>query len=126
MSRRSRLPDRPDGRRDDRGAASVVALGLVGAIIGLSALLVPVLGAFVGSQRAANAADAAALAAADASSGAVPGTPCALASAIAERNGVELVSCELDGPIAEVSVRAGVPGFALTAEARAGPPSWPG
>lgn len=110
--------------RTERGAASVVALGLVGAIVGLTALIVPVLGAFVGSQRAANAADAAALAAADASSGAVPGVPCALAASIAARNGAELVSCALDGPVATVSVRLGVLGLAVTAEARAGPPGW--
>ncbi|GAA1777905.1 Rv3654c family TadE-like protein [Agromyces lapidis] len=125
MSRHSR-PGARAGGADDRGAASVVALGLVGAIIGLTALVVPVLGAFVGSQRAANAADAAALAAADASSGAVPGVPCALASAIAERNGVELVSCGLEGPVSTVSVRVGVLGFDVSAEARAGPPGWPG
>lgn len=116
-------PKAPDGPAD-RGAASVVALGLVGATAALTALTVPLLGAFVGSQRAANSADAAALAAADASSGVVPGVPCALASAVAERNGAELTSCELDGPVSTVSVRVGVFGFAVGAEARAGPPGW--
>lgn len=115
----------PSGRAD-RGAASVVALGLVGAMVALTALVVPMLGAFVASQRAANAADAAALAAADASSGAVPGVPCTLAAAIAARNGVELTSCEVDGPVSTVSVRAGAFGFAVEAEARAGPPGWAG
>ena len=119
-------PGRAAPEAADRGAASVVALGLVGAMVALTALLVPVLGAFVGSQRAANAADAAALAAADASSGALPGVPCALAAAVAARNGVELVSCEFDGPAATVTVRAGLLGFTIAAEARAGPPDWAG
>ena len=60
------------------------------------------LGVFVATQRVANAADAAALAAADATSGAVPGVPCDLAAGVAARNGATLVGCEIDGPVASV------------------------
>ena len=111
---------------DESGAASVVALGLVGAIVALAALLAPVLGVFVATQRVANAADAAALAAADATSGAVPGVPCDLAAGVAARNGATLTGCEIDGPVASVSVQSTLFGFAVEARARAGPPGWEG
>ena len=65
----------------------MLALGIVGAVVGATALIVPISAVFVASQRAENAADAAALAAADAISGAVPGVPCALAATVASRNG---------------------------------------
>lgn len=111
---------------DDSGAASVVALGLVGAIVALAALLAPVLGVLVATQRVANAADAAALAAADATSGVVPGVPCDLATDVAARNGATLTACEIDGPVAAVTVQSTPFGFAVSARARAGPPGWEG
>lgn len=111
---------------DDRGAASVLALGIVGAVVALTVAVVPMLTVFVASQRAANAADAAALAAADAISGAVPGVPCRLAGQVAARNGTVLGSCEARGPAASVTVTVSVLGFELDASARAGPPEWAG
>lgn len=116
-----RPPRRAPGG-DDRGAASVVAIGIVGAMVALTAMVVPVVSTFVASQRSANAADAAALAAADAVSGAVPGTPCELAGRVAARNGAALASCHVDGAVATVSVVVSSLGFALGASARAGPP----
>ena len=114
------------GDRED-GAASVLAVGIVGAMTALAVGLLALLGVFVVSQRAANAADAAALAAADAMSGAVAGVPCRLANAIAARNGSRLVACDGDGAVASVTVVIeSVPGFAVTASARAGPPGWAG
>ncbi|GAA1750580.1 Rv3654c family TadE-like protein [Agromyces humatus] len=111
---------------DDSGAATVVALGLVGAIVALAALLAPTLGVLVATQRVANAADAAALAAADATSGAVPGVPCDLAASVAARNGATLTGCEVDGPVASVTAQSTIFGFAVVARARAGPPGWEG
>ncbi|WP_235511124.1 Rv3654c family TadE-like protein [Agromyces sp. Root81] len=114
-------------RGDERGAASVLAVGIIGAMTALAVAFIGLLGVFVVSQRASNAADAAALAAADAISGAVPGVPCRLAAAIAARNGARLDSCEGDGPAASVTVVIeAVPGFSVTASARAGPPGWMG
>lgn len=125
LERRGRGSARRRGAiADESGAASVVALGLVGAIVALAALLAPVLGVFVATQRVANAADAAALAAADATSGAVPGVPCDLAASIAVRNGATLTGCEIDGPVASVTARSSVFGFTVDAGARAGPPGW--
>jgi secretion/DNA translocation related TadE-like protein len=116
----------PHIRHDESGAASVVAVAIVGAVVAVSVSVIPVLGVFVASQRAANAADAAALAAADAISGAVPGVPCELAAAIAVRNGAEVSSCADDGPVATVRVVVRQLGFTLDATARAGPPGWTG
>lgn len=107
--------------RDD-GAASVLALGLIGAVVAVTAAIVPVAGAFVASQRAANAADAAALGAADAVSGAVVGVPCELAGRVAARNGGTLTACTVEGLTASVTVTALGAGFTLVASARAGPP----
>jgi secretion/DNA translocation related TadE-like protein len=107
----------------ERGAASVLAVGIIGAMTALAVAFVAMLGVFVVSQRAANAADAAALAAADAMSGAVPGVPCRLAASVAARNGARLEACAGDGAAASVSVViATLPGLTVTASARAGPP----
>jgi len=113
-------------RRGERGAASVLALGIVGAVVGVTALTVPTATIFVASQRAANAADSAALAAADAVSGAVPGVACELAAQTAARNGATLASCEAHGPAVTVTVATASFGIELTASARAGPPGWTG
>ena len=119
------LPGRR-GRPGERGAASVVAIGILGAVVSLSIGAVAVLGAAVASQLAANAADAAALAAADAVSGAVAGEPCGLASELAARNGGRLVSCRIVGPAASVTVSVAHGAFDAVASARAGPPGWIG
>lgn len=104
----------------------MLALGIVGAVVGVTALIVPTATVFVASQRAANAADAAALAAADGISGAVPGVACDLAAQTAARNGAALASCEADGPAVTVTVTTASFGIELTASARAGPPGWTG
>lgn len=111
---------------DESGAASVVAIGLVGAMVATVALLAPLLGVIVATQRVANAADAAALAAADATSGAIAGVPCDLAASVAARNGATLAACATDGPVASVSAESTVFGFVVQARARAGPPGWDG
>ncbi|QAY75083.1 helicase [Agromyces protaetiae] len=109
---------------DDRGAGSVLALAVIGAVVALVVGIVPVLAILVDTQRAANAADAAALAAADATSGAVAtsGSACELAGRVARRGGAEVVSCEIDGLEASVAVRLTAALFPVTARARAGPP----
>ena len=123
MPKRGRLRGR--GRcsvGDDRGAASVLAVGIVGAVVALTSLVVPAAATFVVSQRAANAADAAALAAADAISGAVAGVPCELAAEAAARNGAMVTACEVHGAVATVAASIDALGVALSSTARAGPP----
>lgn len=97
--------------------AGVVAV-IVTATLGLGA----VGAAAVHTQRLAGAADAAALAAADAASGAVSGFPCARAEEIAARASVDVVSCEVVGLIATIRVSAAFGPFPASAAARAGPP----
>ena len=109
----------------DRGSGAVLALGVLGAIMTVVLTLIPVAGAFVASQRVANAADAAALAAADVASGAVPGVACQLANEAASLNGAVLDGCELSGAVALVSVSGNWWVFSLRARARAGPPGTP-
>ncbi|WP_101848527.1 Rv3654c family TadE-like protein [Zhihengliuella sp. ISTPL4] len=91
--------------------------------VGLAALG----GAAVTAQRAAGAADAAALAAADSASGAVPTgeEPCTLAARVAAATGATLTSCSLEGYVATVSVEAAYAGLAAVSRARAGPPEEP-
>ena len=111
---------------EERGSATVLALAIVSAVVALAAGFVSVLAATVASQSAANAADASAMAAADAVSGVVAADPCTLAAETAERNGARLRSCEIDGPVATVSVSVGGGALGATAAARAGPPGWEG
>ncbi|MGR0220613.1 Rv3654c family TadE-like protein [Agromyces sp. ZXT2-6] len=110
----------------EEGAATVLALAIVGAVVALAAGFAAVLAGSVASQFAANAADAAALAAADAVAGVVPADPCALAAIAAERNGARLVACEVAGPAASVTVAVAAPFAEAIAQARAGPPGWNG
>jgi secretion/DNA translocation related TadE-like protein len=112
--------------RDEEGAATVLALAIVGAVVALAGGFAAILAGSVASQFAANAADAAALAAADAIAGVVPADPCALATLAAERNGARLVACGIDGPAASVTVAVASPLGDAVAEARAGPPGWVG
>lgn len=114
-------PERAVGH-GDRGAASVLALGIVGAVVALTAMVVPAVNTFVASQRAVNAADAAALAAADVISGLLPGVACELAAHVAARNGAVLNSCKPQGAVVTVVVTVSSLGFELTGSARAGPP----
>lgn len=109
-------------RSDEGGAATVIALGIVGAVVALAAGLASVLVVVVASQEAANAADAAALAAADALSGAVAGDPCGLADRLAARNGARLTACDVSGLEVQVRVAVDRAAFTVEAAARAGPP----
>ena len=99
-----------------------LAVGIVACTAALAVGLAQVAGAAVFSQQLAGAADAAALAAADAASGAVTGGPCERAAEVAAASGTELATCDLDGLIATVSVSASFGPLAATAAARAGPP----
>lgn len=111
----------PDGE-----AGSAVVLVAIGAAACSLALAVIALGGgLVQRERIVGAADAAALAAADAGSGAVAGTPCVLAARVASANGGRLVQCEVDGAVATVRVAGAALGMPLEATARAGPPASP-
>ena len=108
--------------RQERGSGSLLTVAIGGAVVALTALAVPLLAILDAGQAVHNAADAAALAAADSASGAVAGIPCEAASVAAMINGGELSSCALDGLIASVTVRRSAGVFSMSSTARAGPP----
>jgi secretion/DNA translocation related TadE-like protein len=102
-------------------AGTVLAVGAMAASAALTFGLATVGAAAVQSQRAAGVADAAALAAADAASGAVSGIPCDRAGAVAAATGARVTSCVLVGLIATIEVVVPFGVLAATASARAGP-----
>lgn len=107
---------------NDRGSGSLLALAIAGCLVAVVSLGLPL---YIGlSLRAAvgDAADAAALGAADVASGIAPGSPCAEAAAIAAANRATEAACEVDGLVVTVRVEREFLGVELAATATAGPP----
>ncbi|TFD06124.1 hypothetical protein E3T25_03365 [Cryobacterium sandaracinum] len=121
-----RAPRRRHWSAPERGSGTVLAVGVLGAVMLLTAVLLPLFAALVVGQAVQGAADAAALAAADTASGAVAGMPCAAADEAARLNGASVTVCTVEGLIASVTAVRGYLGFELGAQARAGPPDSPG
>lgn len=103
-------------------AGTVATAGVAAALALLAAGLGTVAGATIHAQRLAGTADAAALAAADTVSGAIPGVPCEAAARVAAAGGAHLDACDLDGLVATVTVGSAYGGIPLDARSRAGPP----
>jgi secretion/DNA translocation related TadE-like protein len=105
-------------------AGTALAAGMLTVAATLSLGLAAVGGAAVTAQRVAGAADAAALSAADAASGAIitDDEPCALAARVAAASGATLTACTVDGFVATVRVEAAYAGLAAVSRARAAPP----
>lgn len=103
-------------------AGAVLSVGIVLCAATLTSGFAIVAGGSVVGQRAAGAADAAALAAADAASGAIGGVPCERAAQIADAAGAQLVACTLDALVATVTVSVPFGALSAQASARAGPP----
>jgi secretion/DNA translocation related TadE-like protein len=106
----------------EAGTISVIAVALLalgvsttGAVAGAAALLVE-------RHRLGAAADAAALAAADAASGLLPGEPCGVARRLAESNSASLMRCVVEGFTVTVGVASTVSGVPIEAAATAGQP----
>lgn len=113
------------GGRRERGAATVLAVALLGLLLVVGSAL-GVVGAIFSDHRSAQAAaDLAALAGAAATAGA--GDPCATATATAAANGARLTACVLEGRDVRVTVVVTGPAWRglvtgdLVAESRAGP-----
>ena len=68
------------------------------------------------------AADASALAGADAAAGIAAGSPCAVAAGVARANRTSLSGCVVDGLVVTVTTGGSFLGFSLAASATAGPP----
>jgi secretion/DNA translocation related TadE-like protein len=107
----------------EQGAGSVLAVAIVAAILVLFSLVLPITTVVSAQQRAAGAADAAALAAADVAVGILPGSPCLVAATVAEANAARLDGCAIDGVTATVRATTTVLGFAVSARATAGRPA---
>jgi secretion/DNA translocation related TadE-like protein len=99
----------------------VLGVGLAGAIVCLATVIVPLYAVLVARSATAGAADAAALAAADARVGAVSGFPCERAAEVAEANGATMVHCSVDGLVATITVTRSIAGFSIEQTASAGP-----
>ncbi len=115
----SRATCRRHARRNERGAAALLAPGLAAVVLFL-ALAVALVGRLVVDQRrAAVAADLAALAGATAVQH--DRDACAAVSALARRNGATVVSCEVRGEVVRVRVSVdGLRALGRTWSVRAG------
>ena len=108
-------------KRYDRGSGAIAALAVVAASVALTALVIPLAVVLTARAGLEGAADAAALAAADATTGVVPGEPCEVAARVARADGGSLERCEVDGLVVTVRVEASVGALGVRADATAGP-----
>lgn len=122
LSKRPRRSLRVPQGTGEAGAATVVTVAMMAAVVSLTAMALPLYSVLVVRQSVAAAADAAALAAADVAVGRAAGSPCEVAARVAIANGASLTSCELDGLVATVAASRLMLGFELSAWATAGPP----
>lgn len=99
----------------------MLAVALVASVLILSGLALPLNAALTTRQLAANAADAAALAAADTASGLVSGYPCENAAEAARLNGATLGECTVNGLEVRVTATRYVFGAVVSVASRAGP-----
>lgn len=109
----------------ERGSGSVLALVTVAVIAAVTAAAVLVCGAWAARERAAVAADAAALAGAEVAVGRAVGEPCAQAEVVARSNGAALVECTVTGVVVRVGAVVPYAAWQARASARAGPPGTP-
>ena len=113
-------PTRPLEPAADRGAATVLVLGLVAVLLAMTVGVMLLAGAVVASHRARLAADLAALAgAARLGDGEAVDRACATADRVAAMNDALLVSCAADGLALEVTVAVTAPVWPEPARARA-------
>lgn len=107
----------------DGGSVTVVAAALVGVVLALALAVASAGGVLVERHRLAGAADAAALAAADAASGMTGEVPCDSAGRLASAGGARMTSCRTEGSTATIELSKAVGPFAVRATATAGQPS---
>lgn len=118
------MPSRADR---EAGAGTALMAGIAMAALLLLSVVVLFAQASVAASRAATAADLSALAAADAARGLRDGSPCAVATAVAEHHGARLTGCSVEGEsghIVQVSTEVdSIPALPpASGLARAGPP----
>ena len=107
--------------RTEEGSSAAATLILVGGVISLTTLLLFFGTALITLDKAQSVTDHAALEAADAASGRIPGYPCDRAERLATENHFQLEKCELDHLYARVTFQVTVLGFLTQTRAKAGP-----
>lgn len=112
-------------RSAERGSGTVLALAILAVVAAVTAAVVLVCGAWAARQRAAVAADAAALAGAEVAVGRSVGEPCAQARLVARANGATLADCVVAGVAVQVTAVVPYAGWQSAVPARAGPPGTP-
>ena len=93
---------------------------LVAGVIEVADFFVAEIG-LVTLERAESITDQAALEAADAASGRIPGYPCNRAERLAEKNSFQIENCEVQGLIVRVTLQVTVLGISTHTRAKAGP-----
>ena len=89
----------------EEGSGTVLAVGIIAALLILATVIIGFAGVSTANRRAAQAADLAALAAADALRGITPGDPCDIAAQVARDNNANLVGCALADRPETVDIR---------------------
>ena len=105
----------------ERGSGAAATLILVGGVISVTSLLLFFGAALITLDRAQSVTDQAALEAADAASGRIPGYPCNRAERLAENNSFQIEKCEVQGLIVRVTLQVTVLGISTHTRAKAGP-----
>lgn len=122
MARRQTRPRRPDA---ERGGVSIIVASVLALIAVSVTAVIASSNLLVERHALAGAADAAALAGADAASGLRAGDPCAVSEALASVVGARLDACIRDGADVTVRVLRASGPLTLHASATAGQPSRP-
>ena len=107
--------------RSDHGSSATATLILVGGVISVTSLLLFFGTAFLTLDAAQSVTDQAALEAADAATGRIPGYPCNRAERLASQNNFSLEKCEVQGLIARVTLQVTVLRISTQTRAKAGP-----
>ena len=115
------MTDPRRGVRAEHGAGTVLAIALVMAVVVTGLAGVTLAAALSTRQHTIGAGELAALAAADAASGAIGGVPCEVAATVAAGNGTRLTACTVAGLVVSVTVSGSFGGIPIEAAARAGP-----
>lgn len=108
--------------QEERGSGALLAIGIIGAVVALAAVLIVALSVHAAHTRASVAADAAALAAANVASGRIQGDACEVAGRVAAAHGAQLGGCESQFLESTVTVHVDAGLLTCAASARAGLP----
>lgn len=106
--------------RDDAGAGTILAVGLIGATLALFMSTALLANIWLQQLQLQQSAETAAISAADSLRGLSTGYPCEVAKQIAGLNMAKLVECRIVGFEVYIKVRSNAMGIVLNAEALAG------